>query len=65
MEQVVVDRYFSIFLKGFEDFPLLKAITDSPLTAQNWQKCKSRFLACPCHEIYKEEAVGLESSNYT
>ena len=24
---------------------------------------KSRFLTCPCHKIYREQAVGLESSN--
>ena len=28
-------------------------------------KCKSRFPSCPCHEIYKEEVVGLKNSNYT
>ena len=31
----------------------------------NWQKWKSTFLTCPCHEIYRGEAVGLKSSNYT
>ena len=31
----------------------------------NWQKWKSTFLTCPCHKIYREEAVGLKSSNYT
>ena len=25
----------------------------------NWQKCKSTFLTCHCHEIYRE-AVGLK-----
>ena len=36
------------------------------LTAHNWQNWKSRFLTCPCHNIYKEkEAIGLKSSNYT
>ena len=28
------------------------------LTAHNWQKWKSTFLTCHCHEIYREEAVG-------
>ena len=28
-------------------------------TAHNWQKCKSTFLTCHCHEIYRE-AVGLK-----
>ena len=23
------------------------------------------FLTCSCHKIYREEAVGLKSSNYT
>ena len=35
------------------------------LTAHNWQKWKSTFLTCPCHKIYRVEAVGLKSSNYT
>ena len=35
------------------------------LTAHNWQKLKSTFLACPCYEIYRVEEVGLKSSNYT
>ena len=26
---------------------------------------KSRFLTCPCHTIYRVEAVGLYLSNYT
>ena len=30
-----------------------------PLTARNWQKCKRVFMTCPCHEIYKDEGVGL------
>ena len=34
------------------------------ITAHNWQKWKSTFLACPCHEIYRVEAVGLKSSSY-
>ena len=36
-----------------------------PLTAHNWQKWKRVFLTCPCHEIYRVEAVGPKSSNYT
>ena len=35
------------------------------LTAHSWQKWKSTFLTCPCHEIYREEAVGVKNSNYT
>ena len=33
-------------------------------TAKNWQKWKSIFLTCPCHEIYRIES-GLKTSNYT
>ena len=28
--------------------------------AHNCQKWKSRFFTCPCHKIYREEAVGLK-----
>ena len=27
----------------------------------NWQKWKRVFLTCPCHEIDRDEAVGLKS----
>ena len=30
------------------------------LTGGNWQKWKRVFLKCPCHEIYRDEAVGLK-----
>ena len=30
------------------------------LTDGNWQKWKRVFLTCPCHEIYRDEAVGLK-----
>ena len=43
--------------------PVYKELTS--LTAQNWQKWKSRFLTCSCHKIYRVEAVGLSISNYT
>ena len=35
------------------------------LTTHNWQKCERAFLTCPCHEIYRDEAVGLKSCKYT
>ena len=35
------------------------------LTAHNWQIWKRVFLPCPWHKIYRVEAVGLKSSNYT
>ena len=46
---------------------LLKASKSlgSILTAHNWQNWKRVFLTCPCHEIYKDEAVGLNSCKYT
>ena len=34
------------------------------LTAHNWQKWKRVFLTWPCHEIYRDEAVGLKSDIY-
>ena len=41
------------------------AITKWALTAHNWQKWKRVFLTCPCHKIYRDEAVGLKSCKYT
>ena len=35
------------------------------LTAHNWQKMKKVFMTCPCHEIYRDEAVRLKKCNYT
>ena len=35
------------------------------LTPHNWQKWKRVFLTCSCHKIYRVEAVGLKTSNYT
>ena len=35
------------------------------LMAHKWQKCKRVFLTCPCHKIYRDEAVGLKSCKYT
>ena len=37
----------------------------APLTGGNWQKWKRVFLTCPCHEIYRDEAVGLKSCKNT
>ena len=31
------------------------------LTAHNWQKWKRVFLTSHCHEIYRDETVGLKS----
>ena len=35
------------------------------LTAHNWQKWKRVFLTCPCHKIYRDEAVSLKNCKYT
>ena len=35
------------------------------LTGGNWQKWKRVFLTCLCHEIYRDEAVGLKSCKNT
>ena len=40
-------------------------IISSALTGGNWQKWKRVFLTCPCHEIYRDEAVGLKSCKNT
>ena len=37
----------------------------SRLTGGNWQKWKRVFLTCPCHEIYRDEAVGLKTCKNT
>ena len=34
----------------------------APLTTHNWQKLKRVFLTCLCHEIYRDEAVGLKKT---
>ena len=44
-----------------------KEVNDKPilqLTVTTGKNEKSIFLTCPCHEIYKEEAVGLKSNYY-
>ena len=40
-------------------------LINSGLTAHNWQKWKRVFLICPCHKIYRDEAVGLKSCKNT
>ena len=34
------------------------------LNGSQLAKWKSRFLTCPCHKIYREEAVGLKVQLY-
>ena len=38
----------------------IERLISSSLTGGNWQKWKRLFLTCPCHEIYRDEAVGLK-----
>ena len=42
----------------------LNSICKCRLTAHNWQKWKSIFPTRPCHEIYREEAGGVQKYNY-
>ena len=56
-ENVIGIRAFNFESKWLHDF--------ATLTAHNWQKWKSRLLTCPCHKIYRVEAVGLSISNNT
>ena len=35
------------------------------LTGGNWQIWKRVFLTCPCHKIYRDEAVGLKRCKNT
>ena len=37
--------------------------TTHDLMAHNWQKWKRVFLTCPCHKIYRDEAVVLKVAN--
>ena len=44
----------------------LRSISNgASLTGGNRQKWKRVFLTCPCHEIYRDEAVGLKSCKNT
>ena len=72
-------RNSTFFLKNDQDKYLLlliiimrtgiqrrvKKILCLSLTGGNWQKWKRVFLTCPCHEIYRDEAVGLKSCKNT
>ena len=50
-----------MYIYGFYPY-----ISDSmTLTGGNWQKWKRVFLTCPCHKIYRDEAIGLKSCKYT
>ena len=47
-------------------FCVLANVT-SMLSINGWQlaKMKRVFLTCPCHKMYRDEAVGLKSCKYT
>ena len=51
----VIFKLFSVFAPGKKWL--------SCLTAHKWQKWKRVFLTCPCHKIYRDEAVGLKVAN--
>ena len=51
-----------IFHRGCVEFKWNRPLS---LTAHNWQKWKRVFLACRCHKIYRDEALGLKSCKYT
>ena len=48
----------NIFFMLFSSLPMITAL-------YNWQKWKRVFLTCPCHEIYRDVAVGLKSCKYS
>ena len=52
-------------MSTFVNFKISIKQTNKKLTAHNWQKWKRVFLTCPCHEIYRYEAVGLKSCKCT
>ena len=60
---IILSMYF-LFLgtRETETLGILKGIN---LTGGNWQKWKRVFLTCPCHKIYRDEAVGLKSCKNT
>ena len=45
--------------------PFIYSLSNDWLTGGNWQKWKRVFLTCPCHKIYRDEAVGLKSCKNT
>ena len=47
-----------VIIPNFELYCIQNSLPIHLLTAHNWQKWKSTFLTCPCHKIYREEAVG-------
>ena len=52
---------YSLFCIYYHWLRSLFSIRRNMLTGGNWQKWKRVFLTCPCHKIYRDEAVGLKS----
>ena len=52
------------FTTNISNIPLI-LLNNPTLTGGNWQKWKRVFLTCPCHEIYRDEAVGLKGCKNT
>ena len=74
-EQIVsAFQRFNVFREGVPS-PVLQNIANKNLASESiqhsllngWQlaKWKRVFLTCPCHEIYRDEAVGLKSCKNT
>ena len=57
---VTIERIFQ-----FHEFASHTCTDSNDLTGGNWQKWKRVFLTCPCHEIYRDEAVGLKNCKNT
>ena len=56
--------FLSLAIAHLQQWLVISSVT---LTDGNWQKWKrvGLFLTCPCHEIYRDEAVGLKSCKNT
>ena len=59
------ERFWENLLNIILRWHMVKNSKSAPLTGGNWQKWKRVFLTCPCHEIYRDEAVVLKSCKYT
>ena len=56
---------FLLSLKDLNSMCSFKHFWIKCLAVGNWQKWKRVFLTCPCHKIYRDEAVGFKSCKYT
>ena len=65
---VKIETYFKTYIHDSLRYGILGLKSVHSLVILNGSqlaKMKNTFLTCTCHEIYREEAVGLKSSNYT